>query len=86
VAQVHEVQLPLAGGEDKGAMALTLAAAFWPAPGLIKRPNVSFWGGHVGRDPRRARAGIEEYLQLFSESSTDYQIVKDRSEKLRPSI
>jgi hypothetical protein len=27
--------------------------------------------------------GIEEYLQLFSESSTDYQIVKDRSEKLR---
>jgi hypothetical protein len=27
--------------------------------------------------------GIEEYLQLFSESSTDYQIVKDRSEKLK---
>jgi hypothetical protein len=27
--------------------------------------------------------GIEEYLQLFSDSSTDYQIVKDRSEKLK---
>ena len=60
-----------------------MAAARWPAPGLIRKTSFFFEEAMSEETLQERELSIEDYLKLFSEMSVDYIEVKSKADKIK---